>query len=130
MTTAIQAAAFWIGLNAILLIILSGNVGRMRVKTKVNLGHGENDDMLKAMRAQGNYIEYAPAAMLGLVLLAILGAAPTFIHILGAVFLFARIAHFLGLGLGAWPAGRTVGTVLTMLTLLVTGILLLYHAFV
>ena len=50
------------------------------------------------------------------------------IHILGGVFLFARISHLLGLGLGVWPQGRFVGTALTMLTLLVTGLWLIYLA--
>ncbi|MEK7264716.1 MAG: MAPEG family protein [Pseudomonadota bacterium] len=127
--TPIQAAALWIGLNAIFLIYVSYRVGQVRIKTKTNLGDGGNDDMVKAIRTQGNYIEYAPAALLGLFVLASLGLATTWIHALGAVFLFARISHLLGLGMGVWPKGRFVGTLGTMLTLLATGLLLIWKAF-
>ena len=128
--TPIEAAAFWVGLNALLLIFLSIRVGAARIRNKVNLGDGGNDQVMRAIRTQGNYIEYAPAALLGLVLLALLDAPLTGVHILGGMFLFARIAHLLGLGLGVWPIGRTIGTGLTMLTLLVTGGWLIYLAMV
>lgn len=126
--TSLEAAALWVGLNALLLIFLSGRVGATRLKQKINLGDGDNPAMVKAIRTQGNYIEYAPAAIGGLVLLALLNVSTTVIHILGGVFLFARISHLLGLGLGVWPQGRFVGTALTMLTLLVTGLWLIYLA--
>lgn len=126
--TSLEAAALWVGLNALLLIFLSARVGMNRMKHKVNLGDGDNPEMVKAIRTQGNYIEYAPAAIGGLVMLALLGVSATAIHVLGGVFFFARVAHLLGLGLGLWPAGRSVGTVLTVLTLLVTGLWLIYLA--
>ncbi len=126
--SSLEAAALWAGLNAILLIVLSGWVGRNRVKHRVNLGHGDKPEMIRAIRAQGNYVEYAPAAIGGLVLLALLDAPVMAIHGLGGVFFFARLAHFMGLGLGVWPMGRAVGTVLTMLTLLVTGLWLIARA--
>ncbi len=126
--TPIQAAALWIGLNALFLIYVSFRVGRVRIKTKTNLGDGGNEDMIKAIRTQGNYIEYAPAALLGLFALASLGLGAVWIHALGGVFLFARISHLLGLGMGVWPQGRFVGTLFTMLTLLATGVLLIVKA--
>lgn len=109
---------------------LSLRVGQVRIRNKINLGDGGNEEMLKAIRTQGNYIEYAPAALLGLVLLAMLGVGTTVLHILGAVFFFARVAHLLGLGVGVWPTGRLVGTLLTMITLLVTGGFLIYKALI
>ncbi len=126
--TSLEAAALWVGLNALLLIFLSARVGIVRTKEKVNLGDGANPEMIKAIRTQGNYIEYAPAALGGLVLLALLNVSPMVVHIIGGVFFFGRVAHLLGLGLGVWPQGRMVGTALTMLCLLVTGGWLIYLA--
>ncbi|GJL91881.1 MAPEG family protein [Hyphococcus sp.] len=126
--TSLEAAGLWVGLNALLLIYISARVGMARGKHKVSLGDGGNPDMVKAIRAQGNYIEYAPAAIGGLVLLALLNTSVLAIHILGGVFFFGRVAHLLGLGMGVWGQGRMVGTVLTMLTLLVTGVWLIYRA--
>lgn len=128
--TPMQAAALWIGLNMIFLIFISARVGQARIATKTNLGDGGgNEIMLKAIRTQGNYIEYAPAALLGLFALASLNLGALFIHLLGALFLLARIFHLLGLGLGVWPQGRFFGTALTMLSLLATALLLLWKAF-
>ena len=126
--TSLQAAGLWIGLNAIFLAYISVRVGGARIRTKTNLGDGGNDEMVKAIRTQGNYIEYAPAALLGLWAMASLGVGAMFIHLFGAVFLFARISHLLGLGMGVWPKGRLVGTLLTMLTLLTTGGMLIWKA--
>lgn len=125
----LQAAALWIALNALFLIFISWRVGRTRIKNKINLGDGGNEEMQRAIRAQGNYVEYAPAALLGLAVLAGLGLGAVYVHILGAAFLLARIFHLVGLGMGVWPAGRFVGTLLTMLTLLATALLLFWKAF-
>lgn len=128
--TSLQAAALWIGLNAIFLIYISFHVGQGRIKHNVNLGDGANSDMQRRIRAQGNYIEYAPAALLGLFVLAEIGVAANVIHALGGFFFIARVSHFLGLGTDVWPKGRMVGTIGTMLTLAATGVLLIWQAFV
>lgn len=128
--TPMNAAALWIGFNAVLLIFLSVRVGQARTRLKINLGDGGNPEMLKAIRAHGNYVEYAPVALIGLLALAGIGAHVAAIHVLGAAFLFARVAHMMGLGMGVWPTGRFVGTLLTMLTLLATGALLVFYAIV
>lgn len=126
--TSLQAAALWIGLNAIFLIYISWRVGKVRIRNQINLGDGGNEEMTRAIRTQGNYTEYAPAALLGLVLLAELGLGALYVHLLGAAFLFARISHLLGLGMGVWPKGRFVGTLFTMLTLLATALALFWKA--
>jgi uncharacterized membrane protein YecN with MAPEG domain len=65
----------------------------------------------------------------GLLALAALNASVLVVNALGAMFLFARVSHLLGLGMGVWDKGRFVGTLFTMLTLLATALCLLYHAF-
>ena len=126
--TSLEAAGLWIGLNAIFLIYVSARVGMTRTRLKINLGDGGNDEMIRAIRAQGNYVEYAPIALLGLLALAAQGQGTAVIHALGAAFLAARVAHLLGLGLGLWPAGRFVGTLGTLLSLLATAGLLVFAA--
>ncbi len=128
--TPFEAAGLWIGLNSLYLIYVSARVGMVRTRLKINLGDGGNDEMIRAIRTQGNYVEYAPMALVGLLALAALGSSTTLIHGLGAAFLGARIAYLLGLGLGVWPAGRFVGTLGTMLSLLATAAALLWAAFV
>lgn len=126
--TPFEAAGLWIGLNALYLIYVSLRVGMVRTRLKINLGDGGNDEMIRAIRTQGNYVEYAPMALIGLLALAALGQGTTLIHGLGAAFLGARIAYLLGLGLGVFPAGRFIGTLGTLLTLLATAGALLWAA--
>lgn len=126
--TPTQAAAFWIGVNLVLLVYLAFRVGQARMRYKINLGDGDNPEMTKAIRTHANYTEYAPAALLGLFVLASLDAGTATIHALGGAFLFARIAHLLGLGMGVWPQGRGVGATGSALVLLMTAGFLLYYA--
>lgn len=128
--TAFQAAGLWIGLNILLFLYLSARVGQARMRYKVNLGDGGHPQMLKAIRTHANYAEYGPIALLGLLALAALGAATVVIHVLGAAFFLARIAHLIGLGMEVWPHGRSVGAFLTGLTLLSTAGFLIYYALV
>lgn len=117
----VHAAALWIGIHALFLAYISARVGRVRLKNKINIGDDGNEDLRNAIRTQGNYIEYAPAALLGLWALASLNASTAVIHGFGIVFLCARIAHLMGLGMSIWAKGRLVGTALTMLTLIGMG---------
>ncbi|MFN0023421.1 MAG: MAPEG family protein [Parvularculaceae bacterium] len=126
--TSLDAAGLWIGLNALFLIYISLRVGQVRTRLKINLGDGGNDEMIRAIRAQGNYVEYAPIALIALFALASLGQPPAIIHALGALFLAARIAHLLGLGVGIWPQGRFFGTLGTFISLLATGGVLVWAA--
>ena len=127
--TSLVAASFWIGLNALFLIYVSARVGMMRTKHKINLGDGGNDEMIRAIRTQGNYVEYAPIALIGLLALAAMGRSAVIVHALGGSFLAARVAHLLGLGMGVWPLGRFIGTLGTMLSLLATAIFLVLASF-
>jgi uncharacterized membrane protein YecN with MAPEG domain len=108
----------------ILLVLLSFNVGRWRIKTKTNLGAGESMELQCAIRAQGNLIEYAPIALILIGLLEFNHANHFLVLGLGVTFVIARIAH--GYGLGFTPNGksifRMIGTILTMSTLLIASI--------
>ncbi len=57
--TSLQAVVFYGGFHLLMLAFVSYNVSRFRLKHKVNLGDGGNDEVLRAIRAQGNYVEYA-----------------------------------------------------------------------
>ncbi|MDZ7627065.1 MAG: MAPEG family protein [Parvularculaceae bacterium] len=126
--TSLDAAGLWIGLNVIFLIYISLRVGQVRTRLKINLGDGGNDEMIRAIRTQGNYVEYAPLALIGLLALGAMGQAAVVIHAIGGAFLAARVAHLLGLGMGVWPIGRFIGTLGTLLSLLATAIFLIVPA--
>jgi len=120
-----HAAALWTGLNLLLLLVLSFLVVRQRQKHKVMIGHGEAPELERASRAFGNATEYVPAALVGLAVLAAVGASVWIIHALGAALLVGRIGHAFGLTRSAGVSpGRLIGTMFTWIVLLLTGVLL------
>ena len=60
--TSGHAAALWVGLHLILLLVLSLLVVRQRRRHKVALGDGGVPELAQAIRAFGNATEYVPAA--------------------------------------------------------------------
>jgi uncharacterized membrane protein YecN with MAPEG domain len=119
--TPIAATTLYIGLFGLLMMILKLNVGRVRASKKINLGDGNDEAMQRAIRVQGNAVEDVPVVLFGLVGLGLLEAPVLLIHALGATFLIGRILH--AIGLGGMPGagiGRTVGTLLSLIVILVT----------
>lgn len=80
-------------LCALLLVGLSIAVSLARMKARVRIGNGEDDRLLRHIRAQGNFVEYVPLALI-LCGLAEYRATPTGYLLLAAALLFAgRIMH-------------------------------------
>jgi uncharacterized membrane protein YecN with MAPEG domain len=107
------------GAAALLNIWLGYRVGQMRAAHKVSIGDGGKEPLTARMRAQANFIEYTPLflILLGLVELAI--GSPLWLWIVAIFFIFARIAH--GLGMDRPRPDplrlRMIGTILTALIL-------------
>lgn len=117
--TLFEITGFYVALNILLLVVLSFRVGQVRIREKINLGDGDNSAMLRRIRAQGNYIEYAPLSLIGLFAMASLSALPIVLHIAGGAFLLGRVLHAMGMNAPkAAGKGRIFGMILTMLTLL------------
>lgn len=112
------------GLLGLLTVILTLNVGRLRGKKKINLGDGGDPEMLAAIRAHANLIEFAPLCLL---LIYIVSDFYGFGLVAGlsVVLLLARVLHAGGM-VGVIPKGRLVGTIGTTLVLAVTSILLVF----
>lgn len=119
--TSMQAAVLYAGLFCLLMLLLKANVGRVRTKHKVGFGDGGNEAMQRSLRVQGNAVEDVPVVLLGLIGLGALAAPVLLIHGLGASFLIGRILHAIGLGGSSGGSfGRSVGTLITALVMLVT----------
>jgi uncharacterized membrane protein YecN with MAPEG domain len=128
-TVAGHAAALWAGLHLILMLVLSVLVVRQRRRHRVAAGDGGAPELLQALRAFGNASEYIPAAIAGLVALAVAGAPPVAIHAAGALLLTGRLAHAIGLSSSVGVSiGRTVGMVFTWLAYVFLGVALLVYS--
>lgn len=110
---------------ALLLIALSLNVSRLRMRNQVAFGDGGKPDLVKAMRADGNSLEQSllfivllylgeASGQIGGPLTAALGFAFVMLRLLYCAGLFARLLVL-----------RQVSHALTMLVLLAVTLLLL-----
>ncbi len=108
----------------LLLVYLSYGVSKERLRSKTDLGDGGDPGLLRAMRAQGNLVEYAP---MGLILIGLLETAQIqkeLVMGLAVAFVIGRYMHGLMLGkVEGKNQYRFWGTILTWLVLLVGSIL-------
>lgn len=121
--------ALYVGLSAVLLVVLSALVIRERARAHVSLGDGGDARLEKAIRAQGNFVEYTPLALLVIALAEMQGAPALAVHCLGAALVLGRVLHAFGLtrARDLHPA-RGAGMALTFLVLVIGGLGLVGHA--
>jgi uncharacterized membrane protein YecN with MAPEG domain len=109
------------GLIGLLAAILTMNIARLRGKKKINMGDGGDKEMLAAVRAHANLIEFAPLCLL---LIYFVSDFYGFRVVAGlsVVLLVARVLHAGGM-LGLIPQGRFLGALGTTLVLLAASVL-------
>ncbi|MBL8554665.1 MAG: MAPEG family protein [Phenylobacterium sp.] len=124
-----HAAALWVGLHLILLLVLSVLVTRQRRRHRVEIGDGGVPSLNQAIRAFGNATEYVPAALVGLGVLALVGASPLLIHPIGLVLFAGRVLHAVGLSrstAATWP--RAAGVLATWISYVAIAAALIFYA--
>jgi uncharacterized protein len=118
------------GALALVLLVLSIRVIQARGQTKVFMGDGGNELMVRRMRGQANFVEYVPMVLILLGLLETRGSAPWLLHAVGATLLVARLLHGYAFAFAKhFPPGRFAGALLTQLALGVAALLSLYQGF-
>ncbi|MCY6380261.1 MAPEG family protein [Hoeflea prorocentri] len=121
MTTTIT----FIGIFLLMLTVLSAITSGHRAKYEIDFGDGGNRKMMRALRAQGNFIEYVPMLLIGMGASEYAGAPGWLLWTGGWVLVVARLSHAGSLlGVGGTP-GRLFGTGLTWLLLTVFGVYLI-----
>lgn len=117
--TPLPVTSFYAALLAGVLLWLSIRVIQARVRARVAIGLGADEGLLRAARAQGNFAEYVPMALLLLALLELSGASAVLLHALGAGLLGGRVAH--GIGIARSPENLTLRQIGMALTFGVLG---------
>ncbi len=121
----LSVTPLYVALLGLVFIVITLRVGLYRVKTKVNIGNGEDPELLRRVRGQGNFIETVPMALFLLIVMEVLGVSDTWLHILGATLVAGRILHYLGLTeIGPFIC-RPLGMMGTLLPILVSSIWIL-----
>ena len=128
-TPSAHAAALWVGLHLILLLVLSVLVVRQRRAHGVVLGDEAIPALTQAIRAFGNATEYVPAGLVALAVLAMTGAPPMVIHAMGLVLFAGRVAHAIGLSRhGGSSMLRSGGVIATWLAYILGAVALIFYA--
>lgn len=122
--TAALAAAF-----ALLTVVLSLQTSMRRMALKVTHGDAGDDTLRRRIRAHGNFIEYAPLAVI-LVLLVELtgGASPRTTMALAVAMASARILHALGMLYMRGPAIRAAAMLMQHSAFVFAALLLVRRA--
>ncbi|KAL3148653.1 hypothetical protein ABBQ38_014074 [Trebouxia sp. C0009 RCD-2024] len=93
-TTTLPVTALYAGILSILFAYLALRVGLTRASTGVMHGDNGKQDMVRKARAQGNLAEYLPVFLILFSLLELnKGLSVYTLHLVGALFVAARVAH-------------------------------------
>jgi len=88
MTSAIYAS-----ISAVIIGWLALNVVKLRRKHRINIGDGDNKELMCAREAHYNAVENIPITLLLLFALEFNGAALILVHLFGLAFITGRIFH-------------------------------------
>ncbi len=109
-------------------VLLSVRV--MNLRRGVPFGDKGDVGITRIVRAQANFAEYVPLALLLMGFLEVTRYSIYLLHALGLILVVARLLHGLALSFGWQPRfGRVVGAGLTLIVLLIEAVLCLYQGF-
>jgi len=95
--TKMEITSIYISIYALFYVILSFYVIKGRRKLKIGIGQSEQADLLKRIRAQGNFIEYTIIFILLLASAENLDFSNSSLHFMGILFFIGRLSHAYGL---------------------------------
>jgi uncharacterized membrane protein YecN with MAPEG domain len=91
------AAPLYTSLLALVFVVLSMRVIRLRRSERIAVGHGESKPLMRAMRVQANFAEYVPLALILLGYLEIQQLPVYLVHVFGLTLVVGRLAHAYGM---------------------------------
>jgi uncharacterized protein len=115
------------GIFALLMVPLSLQISMRRTKVKVAYGDADDRDLRRKIRAHGNFIEYAPTALIVLALVEMAGTSSLFVWCLGGLFVLGRVLHAIGMLYTSTPTLQTLAMIMNHTAFLTSGIWLLYR---
>ena len=110
------------GLCGLVLVGLSFRVIQVRGAAKVSLGDGGDPLLLSRIRAHANFGEYVPIILILMGLIEGLGGNRMTLGVIGIGLVLCRIAHAIGMSQPAPNPARVIGTLGTMIILIVASV--------
>lgn len=89
--------AFYAALLGLFFVFLSFRVIGWRRLKSVELGHGEDSELLRRMRVHANFAEYVPFTLLLMAIGESMTAPRPLIHVAGLILIAGRLMHAYGL---------------------------------
>ena len=89
--------AFYAALLGLFFVFLSFRVIGWRRLKSVELGHGEDSQILRRMRVHANFAEYVPFTLLLMAIAESMTAPRPLIHVAGLILIAGRLMHAYGL---------------------------------
>lgn len=113
------------GIFALMLIPLSVQVSQRRGKLQVVFGDAGDETLRRRIRAHGNFIEYAPLAVIVLGLIEAHGGPQRLVWALAGGFMLGRVLHAAGMLFTSTPPLRAAAMLFNHLSFLAAGIWLI-----
>jgi hypothetical protein len=92
---SVTISTIYAAILGLLFVPFTFYVGSYRVKHKILLLDGGDKELARRIRAQGNFVETVPLAVILIVLMELNGATAAWLHSLGSVLVVARVMHYL-----------------------------------
>ncbi len=116
-----------IALTAAFALMLSGlslSVSLRRQTVQTSFGDAGDETLRRRIRAHGNFIEYAPMAVLVVWALGAAGLPTALVWVVALIFLAARVIHAAGMLTSPRPTLRALAMVVQHLTFLAAAMIL------
>ena len=94
-STDISVTLIFAAIFGFMHVVFTLRVGNYRFKSKISLGDGGDRELLTRVRAQGNFIENVPIALLLILLNDLDGAEDSTLMLMGSILLISRLTHYL-----------------------------------
>ena len=123
---SLTVSTIYAAILGLMFVPFTAYVGIYRVQNKILLLDGGDQELARRIRAQANFIETVPLAVILLILMEFNGASATWIHSLGITLVVARFMHYVTIATNpANTAPRGLGMVGTFAVYLVAAVWLL-----
>ena len=125
----VPVTAVFAAVTGLLLLVLSAQVVKYRLKYRKGLGVNEDPEFEAAVRAHATLVEYAPLGLIMLAIAELNGVSGSLIYWTGMALVVGRILHAWGMinGKGGPHWARMIGILLTWLAILVAALLLFWN---
>ena len=92
---SVNISAMYAAVLGLLFVPFTFYVGQYRASNKILLLDGGDQELARRIRAQGNFVETVPLAVILIILMELSGAGATWLHALGSVLVVSRVMHYL-----------------------------------